>query len=118
MNHPIPISSSYTSGLPPINREQLPTVIVRTLPDSVDTTRARQKRVCVSDTSNQQCLRPLSRDSYEALTSTVIDLEYFRSIFLFPLDYLRGTLIAAYEWAQELLSVEEDRPSPKVDLYV
>jgi hypothetical protein len=33
------------------------------------------------------------------------------------LDYLRGTLIAAYQWAQKFLSLEE-KPAPKVDLYV
>ena len=117
MNHPISIRSAYISSLPPINREQLPAVVVRTLPDSVDTTRARQKRVCISDTSNQQCLKPLIRDSQEFLTSNVIDLEYFRSLFLFPLDYLRGSLIAAYQWAHKFLSLEE-KPAPKVDLYV
>ena len=118
MNHPICAKSAYTNILPPINREQLPAVVVRTLPESVDASRARQKRPCVADTSNQQCLKPLIRDSQEFLTSNVIDLEYFRSLFLFPLDYLRGSLIVAYEWAQKLLSVEEDRPSLKVDLYV
>jgi len=117
VNHPIGVTSAYNS-MPAINREQLPAVVVRTLPDSVDTSHARQKRVCVADTSNQQCLKPLDRDLQEPLTSNVVDLEYFRSIFLFPLDYLRGTLIAAYEWAQNLLSVEEDRLSPKIDLYV
>ena len=117
MNHSISVSSAYTSSLPLIKREQLPAVVVRNLPDSVDTTRARQKRVCVADTSNQQCLKPLPRDSQEALTSNVIDLAYFRSVFLFPLDYLRGTLIAPYQWAQKFLSLEE-KPAPKVDLYV
>jgi hypothetical protein len=118
MNHPISVKSAYTNILPPINRDQLPAVVVRTLPESVDASRARQKRACVADTSHQQCLKPLIQDSQESLTPNVIDLEYFRSLFLFPLDYLRGTLIAAYQWAQQLLSVEEDRPSLKVDLYV
>ena len=117
MNHPISVKSAYTNILPPINREQLPAVVVRTLPESVDASRARQKRACVADTSHQQCLKPLIRDSQEALTSNVIDLDYFRSVFLFPLDYLRGTLIAAYQWAQKFLSLEE-KPAPKVDLYV
>jgi hypothetical protein len=117
MNHPISVKSAYTNILPPINREQLPAVVVRTLPESVDASRARQKRACVADTSHQQCLKPLIRDSQEALTSNVIDLDYFRSVFLFPLAYLRGTLIAAYQWAQKFLSLEE-KPAPKVDLYV
>jgi len=60
----------------------------------------------------------VNRDLEEPLTSNVIDLDYFRSVFLFPLNYLRGTLIAAYEWAQKLLSTEEDRLSPNVDIYV
>jgi len=77
---------------------------------------AKQKRPCVSDSSNQQCLKPLDPRSPESLSSNVVDLEYFRSIFLFPLDYLRGTLIAAYQWAQKLLS-PEDRLSPKFDIY-
>ena len=117
MNHPISVRSAYISSLPPINREQLPALVVRTPPESVDASRARQKRACVADTSNQQCLKPLIRGSQEALTSNVIDLDYFRSVFLFPLDYLRGTLIAAYQWAQKFLSLEE-KPAPKVDLYV
>ena len=118
MNHPISVTSQYSNGLPAINREQLPAVVIRSLPESVDVSRARQKRDTIPDSSNQQNLRPLDRNSRdEILTSNVIDLQYFRSIFLFPLDYLRGTLIAPYQWAQKLLSVEE-RPSPKVDLYV
>lgn len=117
MSHPASIRSAYSS-VPLINREQLPAVVLRTLPDSVDASRVGQKRVCVADTPNQQCLKPLTRDLEEPLTSNVIDLDYFRSVFLFPLNYLRGTLIAAYEWAQKLLSMEEDRLSPNVDIYV
>jgi hypothetical protein len=117
VSHPASIRSAYSS-VPLINREQLPAVVLRTLPESVDASPTRQKKVCISDTLNQQCLKPLARDLEEPLTSNVIDLDYFRSVFLFPLNYLRGTLIAAYEWAQKLLSMEEDRLSPNVDIYV
>jgi hypothetical protein len=117
VNHPIGVRSPYDS-LAPVHREQLPAVVLRLPPESVDASRTRQKKICISDTLNQQCLKPLPRDLEEPLTSTVIDLDYFRSAFLFPLDYLRGTLIAAYEWAQQLLSMQEDRVSPNVDLYV
>ena len=117
MNHPIGLRTAY-SGLPLINREHLPAVVLRTLPDSVDASHVGQKRIRVADTPNQHGLKPLARDLQEPITSNVIDLGYVRSIFFFPLDYLRGTLIAAYEWAQKLLSAEEDRRPVKVDLYV
>ena len=117
VNHPAMIRSAYSS-VPLINREQLPAVVLRTLPDSVDPSRVGQKRICVADTLNEQCLKAFDRGLQETLASNVIDLAYVRSLFLFPLDYLRGTLIAAYEWAQKLLSAEEDRLPLKVDLYV
>ncbi len=117
MNHPVGIRSAYTS-LPLVHREQLPAVVLRTLPDSVDPSRVGQKKVCVADARDQHCLKPLDRDLREPLAANVIDLDYVRTLFLFPLDYLRGTLIAAYQWAQNLLSAEEDRMPVNVDLYV
>ena len=117
MNHSVGVSSAY-SNLPSISRELLPAVVLRMPPESVDASPTRQKKLCISDTLNQQCLKPLARDLEEPLTSNIIDLDYFRSVFLFPLNYLRGTLIAAYEWAQKLLSMEEDGLSPNVDIYV
>ena len=108
----------YSNSFPAINREQLPAVVVRSLPESIDASRTRQKSAYLSVSSNQQYLTPLNRNSPdEPLTSNVIDVEDFRSIFLCPLGYREGTLIATYQWAQKLLSVE-DRQSPKVDLYV
>lgn len=117
MFYPISVGQQYSNGFPVINQEQLPAVMVRSLPEAVDASNARQKRVYIPDSSTQRYLKPLDPDSQELLSSDVIDLAYFRSIFLFPLDYLRRTLIAAYQWAQKLLS-PEDRPSPRVDLYV
>jgi hypothetical protein len=117
VNHPVGIRSSY-SGLPLVHQEQLPAVVLRTLPDSVDPSRVGQKKVCVADARDQHCLKPLDRDLREPLAANVIDLDYVRTLFLFPLDYLRGTLIAAYQWAQNLLSAEEDRMPVNVDLYV
>jgi len=117
VNYPIGVRSAY-DGWAPVQREQLPAVVLRMPPESVDASRTKQKKVCISDTLNQQCLKPLDQDLQEPLTSNVIDLEYVRTFFLFPLSYLRGTLIAAYEWAQQLLSTQEDRVSPNVDIYV
>jgi hypothetical protein len=117
VNHPISIPSQYHSNAPVINRGQLPAVVVRSLPDLPDSSRTNPKRVCISDSSTQQCLKPLDRYSDASLSLNVTDLDYFRSIFLFPLDYLRGNLMNAYRWAQELLAPEE-RLSPKFDTYV
>ncbi len=116
MNHPMSVTSAYSNSPPPIPRDRVPSVFVRSLPESTDALRTKQKRASVSDSSNPQCLKPLRRDTEEALPSNIIDLEYFRSIFLFPLDYLRGTLIAAYKWAQELLSPEQ-ATAQKIDFY-
>lgn len=117
VNHAVSVTSLYSNSFPAINREQLPSVVVRSLPEPIDALPARQKRARLPDSPSQQYLKSVGRNSQEPLSSNIIDLECFRSIFLFPLDYLRGTLIAAYQWAQKLLSVE-DRQSSGVDLYV
>jgi hypothetical protein len=117
VNHTISSGYSHLNNLPINNREHLPVVLVRPLPESVDPSRTRQKKACVADSSDQKCLKSLEQNPQELLPSNIIDLDHFRSLFLFPLNYLRGTLITAYHWVQGLLSVEE-KPPFKVDLYV
>ena len=117
MNHPLSVSSQYTSSLPAVQGNYLPSVIVRSLPQTVDTDPSRRKSPYILNALPQQYRNPPDADLQGPFSSKVIDLGYLRSVFLFPLGYLRVSLLAAYQWAQGLLPMD-DSPSPKVDLYV
>ena len=117
MNHSADVTSVYRDALPSINREQLPAVVLRSLPESFDASRAKKQKDCVSDSSTLQCLKPLTRDSEEPPTSSIIDLECFQSLFRLPLDYLWGVLIAAYQGPQKGLNPKA-KPVSMIDVYV
>ncbi len=119
MDQSLTIASQFPNNLPSINREQLPAVVVRSLPQFISADQSEGKRAYVLNTPTQPYLRPLDLESeqQEPISPKVLDLEFFRSLFLFPLSYLRGTLIAAYQRARDLLSLKEGSSS-RVDLYV
>jgi hypothetical protein len=117
VNHPLSVTSQYEYSLPAVNRKYLPAVAVHSLPQAVNSDQSGRKRAYILNAPPQQYLKPLDEDSKDPFSSRVVDLGYLRSIFLYPLGYVRGSLIAAYQWAQGLLPLD-DSPSPKVDLYV
>jgi len=111
------VVSPYVNTPPMINRDQLPAVVGYSLPQWHNADQSNRKSLSILDVPTRRYLKPLDQNPQGPLSSEVVDLEYVRSIFLFPLNYVRVALVAAYQWAQGLLPLEGS-PSPKVDLYV
>ena len=111
------VVSPYVNTPQMINRDQLLAVVVHSLPQSHSADQSNRKSLSILDAPTRRYLKPFDQNLLEPLSSRGADVESVRSIFFLPLNYLRGTLVAAYHWAQGLLPLEGS-PSPKVDLYV
>jgi len=106
LDHSVSLIVQPSSNLPYFKKDLLPTVVVRPSSQPLDNSQARQKKSYAAEFTHEKELRRLDQNPKELLTSNVVDLEYFRSFFLFPLEYLRGILLNVYRWAENFLSPE------------
>ncbi len=110
MNSLIGIPSLYRTIQPPDNPSRLPAVVVRPQLPAVIAPNPNSH-------SPGRSLKRLTLGVYEAAPPEVHDVAMASSFLEFPLGYLRGVLLAAYQWAEKFLSPERS-PEATIDLYI